>query len=86
MNIQNGMISKEREEKQFVYNMVIYYQLFNLHVHCIISIILIPILYYFYKKQIIRTELLKFDTINSFVLKCFLDYVKIYFYLMIHFL
>lgn len=30
MNIQNGMTSKKREEKQFVYNMVIYYQLFNL--------------------------------------------------------
>lgn len=31
MNIQNGMISKKREEKQFVYNTVIYYQLFNLY-------------------------------------------------------
>lgn len=31
MNIPNEMISKKREEKQFVYNMVIYYQLFNLY-------------------------------------------------------
>lgn len=31
MNIQNGMISKKREEKQFVYNMVIYYQLYVLY-------------------------------------------------------
>lgn len=54
--------------------------------YCIISIILILILYYFHKKQIIRTELLKFDAINSFVLKCFLDYVKSYFCLMIYFL